>query len=66
MSTHLGGRISLFLAPPTLEPTEHLDVPFDVSEDGMRRLRNPFHAGPAGTELSRSADDGMAVTAARL
>jgi hypothetical protein len=63
MSAQHRGRVTLFLAPPTVDETEHLGVPFDVSEEAMRRLRDPFRAGSAGPERARGSDGDAAATA---
>jgi hypothetical protein len=60
------GRVALFLAPPTVEEAGHLGTRFDISEEAMRRLRDPFQAGPMSTERARRADgDAAAPTSAR-
>ena len=64
MSAQHGGRMALFLAPPTVEEAGHLGIPFDVSAEAMRRLRDPFRTGPVGPARIRRSDGDASATAA--
>ena len=64
MSAQHRGRATLFLAPPTVEETGHFGIPFDVSEDAMRRRRDPFRTGAPGTGRAHRSDGDAAATSA--